>query len=186
MKIRFCEFCGNVLRDEPEYCDICGSRLTQEVDEALFNDPEFPWPFEPVLSVCLRIQGQDRNIRFSGTHSLYHLWSGLHEVYEDMALYFRTRHDEMELAAFPEGCVMEEFRLMEPGDLINCRHSRFSFYTFSEADPELGLEPGTMEMTYQGSFVIEDCPEKQWGNVLGWLLATRPAPRPDTGWSYDI
>lgn len=186
MKIRFCEFCGNVLRDEPSCCDICGCALVQEVDEDAFNDPDFPWPFEPVLELCLRIQGRGRRICFDGTHSVYHLWDGLHTAYENRVLYFRTRKDEMELAEFPEGRQLTGFRLLEPGDLINCAHTRFSVYWYAEADPELSEDTDALEVTYQGSFQIEDCPKKEWGNVLGWLLATTPAAKADDGWTYDI
>lgn len=186
MNIRFCEFCSNVLRDEPTHCDLCGARLIQEVSEEQFNDPGNPWPFVPVSALCLRIQGQPRTIRFSGTHSVYHLWTALHECYENMTLCYRFRKDELELASFPAGSQDPDFKPLDPGALLNCKYRKFSFYTYQEADPEVDEIPGEMEMTYHGSFEIEDCPPKSWGNVLGWLVATTPRPEPDNHWTYDI
>lgn len=186
MNIRFCEFCSSVHRDESTHCPACGSRLIQEVTEEQFNDPTNPWPFTPVDTLCLRIQGQPRLICFSGTHSLYHLWSRLHEKYDATCLCFRARKNEMELVGFPDGTCPADYRHLEPGDLINCAHWKFSFYTYEEADPEVTPDDEEMEMLYQGSFEIADCPKKEWGNVLGWLVATAPCPRPDDAWTYDI
>lgn len=186
MNIRFCEFCSNVLRDESTHCPVCGARLTQEVTEEQFNDPANPWPFMPVSELCLRIQGLPRIIRFSGTHSVYHLWSLLHQEYDAMHLCCRVRKEEMELTGFHDDRCPEGFRVLEPGMLINCKHRKFSFSTYQAVDPELALEPGEMELEYQGSFEIEDCPPKLWGNVLGWLVATAPRPVPENSWTYDI
>lgn len=183
MNIRFCEFCSNVLRDESTHCPVCGTRLIQAVSEEQFNDSANPWPFEPVSTLCLRIQGQPRLIRFSGTHSVYHLWSLLHSEYDKMRLYYRFRKEEMELFA---GKCLENCKPLDPGILINCKHRKFSFHAYQKVDPDIALEPDEMEMTYQGSFEIEECPPKSWGNVLGWLLATAPRPEPDNQWTYEI
>lgn len=186
MNIRFCEFCSTVHPDASTHCPECGARLIQEVAEAQFNDPANPWPFVPVDRLCLRIQGRERNICFSGTHSVYHLWSRLHSEYEAMNLYCRTRKDEMELMAFPDEETHDDYRLLEPGILLNCKVRKFSFYTFEKADPEVAPESGELEKTYHGSFEISDCPRKEWGNVLGWLVATAPCPRAEEQWTYDI
>ncbi|MBQ7229990.1 MAG: hypothetical protein IJX04_03740 [Oscillospiraceae bacterium] len=186
MSIRFCEFCSTVHPEELTHCPDCGARLIQEVEEAQFNDPANPWPFVPVDTLCLRIQGRPRTIRFSGTHSVYHLWSRLHSEYEAMRLCWRARKDEMELVGFPAGDCPEGHTLMDPGMLLGCKFRKFSFHTYEEADPEVAEEPGGMTMSYQGSFEIEDCPRKEWGNVLGWLMATAPRPAPDDQWTYDI
>ncbi|MBQ8237223.1 MAG: hypothetical protein IJZ39_03635 [Oscillospiraceae bacterium] len=186
MNIRFCEFCSSVNRDGATHCPECGARMIQEVTQEQFNDPANPWPFDPVDTLCLQIQGRPRLIVFSGTHSVYHLWSQLHAEYDAMRLFFRTRKDEMELAGFPEGQCPEGYRLLDPGVLLSCKYRKFSFYTYEEEDPEVAAEPGEMEMIYQGSFEINDCPRKEWGNVLGWLAATAPCPRPDDQWTYDI
>lgn len=185
MNIRFCEFCSTVLRDEPSHCTVCGARLVQEVSEEQFNDPGNPWPFVPVDALCLRIQGQPQTIRFSGTHSVYHLWSLLHEAYDRMELCFRPRKEEMELVWFPEGQRPGDYRVLDPGALLNCKYRKFSFYTYQEADPEVAQED-ELEQIYHGSFEVEDCPPKLWGNVLGWLAATGPRPAPENGWTYDI
>lgn len=186
MSIRFCEFCSSVLRDGETHCPECGARLIQEVTEEQFNDPANPWPFEPVETLCLRIQGQPRLLVFSGTHSVYHFWSRLHGAYDAMNLCFRPRKDELELVEFPAGQRPDDYRILEPGDLINCKFRKFSFYTFEEVEPEMAEEPGETETIYQGSVEINDCPRKEWGNVLGWLAATVPCPKPDDAWTYDI
>lgn len=186
MNIRFCEFCSSVNRDGATHCPECGARMIQEVTQEQFNDPTNPWPFDPVDSLCLRIQGQPRIICFSGTHSVYHLWSRLHEAFDSMRLYFRTRKDEMELVGCPGDQRPDGCQLLDPGVLLNCGYRKFSFHTYEEADPEVALEPGEVEMIYQGSFEITDCPRKEWGNVLGWLAATAPCPRPEEQWTYDI
>lgn len=186
MNVRFCEFCSTVHPDEATHCPECGTRLIQSATEEYFNDPANPWPFVPVDRFCLRIQGQPRTIRFSGTHSVYHLWSTLHTAFDRMRLCCRFRQDEMELVDFEPEQRPADFRVLEPGLLLNCRHRRFSVYTYGEADPEMAEVPGEMEMIYQGSFEIEDCPPGAWGNVLGWLVGTAPRPETDTNWTYDI
>lgn len=186
MYIRFCEFCSTISRDGSTHCPECGARLIQEVTEEQFNDPTNPWPFEPVDTLCLRIQGQPRPIQFWGTNSVYHFWSRLHEEYEAMGLYWQARKDEMELVGAARGTCPRGFSLLDPGDLINCGYRKFSFSTYEEADPEMAPESGETERIYQGSFEINDCPRRQWGNVLGWLVATAPIPRPDDQWTFDI
>ena len=186
MNIRFCEFCSSINRDDATHCPECGARMLQEVTLEQFNDPANPWPFAPVNTLSLRIQGQPRLLVFNGTNSVYHFWSRLHEAYESMNLYYQTRKDEMELLEYREGQCPRGFKSLEPGDLINCKYRKFSFYTYEEADPEVALEPGEMAMAYHGSIEVGDCPRKQWGNVLGWLAATAPCPRPDDDWTYDI
>ena len=184
--IRFCEFCGNVVREEMARCAICGCGLTQEVTEEQFNAPGSPWPFTPRETITLSIQGNPRTIRFSGTHSLYHLWLGLHRTYAAMALQYRDRNGEMELAQFPAGRAPAEFRPLEPGVILNCRHRNFSICTYHDPDPELGLEPGSLEIHYQGSFELTDCPDRDIPYVLGWLLATVPCPNHRGNWIYRI
>ena len=49
-----------------------------------------------------------------------------------------------------------------------------------------GLEPGDMVKTYQGTFDILDCPDKDIPFVLGWLLSNGPEDRCLEGWVYDI
>ena len=186
MNIRFCEFCSSVHRDGETHCPACGARLIQEVTVEQFNDPANPWPFVPMDTLCLRIQGQPRHIVFSGTHSVYHLWSRLHEAYDAMCLCFRTRKEEMELVGFPAGQRPEGYSILEPSVLLNCAHRKFSFSSYEEAHPEVALEPDEKALIYQGSFEINDCPRKQWGNVLGWLAATVPCPRPDDEWTYRV
>ena len=186
MNIRFCEFCGNVLREEAEHCPVCGAVPAQQVTEEQFNDPANPWPFLPLDTLVLRIQGQPRVMRFSGTTSIYHFWSLLHREYDAMRLCCRIRKDEMELEGFDAESRPADFVPLEPGLLLNCRHRKFSFHTCQEADPEIALEPGEMERTYQGTLEIDDCPPALWGNVLGWLAATAPHPAPGDGWTYDI
>ena len=187
MKIRFCEFCSNVVREDVEYCDICGGRLGQEVEEEQFNAPGSKWPFRPLEEITLRIQGQDRRIHFDGTHSVYHLWTELHRAYSDMNLWFRERNrEEMELASFPAGQVREGFRLMEPGYMLNCTHSRFSCFTCSEPDPELAVGSDHLEVSYQASFQLLSCTARDIPCVLGWLLATAPRSGYDHGWLFEI
>lgn len=186
MNIRFCEFCSNVLREESANCPVCGAQPVQQVTEEQFNDPANPWPFEPLDNLVLRIQGQPRVIRFSGTNSIYHFWTLLHREYDAMRLCCRIRKDEMELVGFSEEERPDDFKPLDPALILNCRHRKFSFYTYQESDPEIALEPGEMEMTYQGSFEVEDCPPKSWGNVLGWLVATAPRLSSGNDWTYDI
>ena len=186
MMIRFCEFCGNVVREEMERCDVCSCPLSQDVEEEQFNNSENPWPFTPVSGLSLRIQGQERHIRVEGTHSLYHLWRGMSRYYSERALWFRVRHEEMELVSFPEGRQLEDYRILEPGDILNCTITRFSCYGHTMPDPELGLEEDALIKTYQGTFDILDCPAKDIPFVLGWLLSNGPEPRFQEGWVYDI
>lgn len=184
MNIRFCEFCSNVLQDASTHCPICGTRLIGESAGEQSGDPENLRPFVSVDTFCLQIQGQPRYIRFSGTHSVYHLWSRLHSAYEAMRLYCRPRKDEMELLAFPAEDCPADFQLLEPGILLNCKYRKFSFHTYEETDPDVALEPGETEKVYYGNFEITDCPGKEWGHVLGWLVAT--APRPAEQWTYEM
>lgn len=184
MNIRFCGFCSSISQDGADRCPVCGAQLMQEVAEELFNDPANPWPFQPLEQLCLRIQGQPRMIRFSGTHSVYHLWSQMHSAFESMTLYCHPRQDELELMSFPAGHRPDGWDLLEPGRLLNCAHRKFSFHTYQESDPAVALKPGEMVMEYQGSFELDDCPRKAWGNVLGWLVGTAPRPAPD--WTYEI
>lgn len=186
MSIRFCEFCSSIQRGGAEYCPVCGARLTQETEEALFNDFDSPWPFAPVSELCLRIQGQPMTIRFSGTHSVYHLWAQLHSEYEAMSLYCRPRQAELELVGFPGNQPPEGYRLVDPGLFLNCPYRRFSFHTHQALDPEVAREPGEMETEYHGSFEIGAVHPKYLGNVLGWLAATAPRPAPENNWTYDI
>lgn len=183
MSIRFCEFCSTVHSDDTIYCPDCGTRLIQSATEKYFNDSDNPWPFQPVNRFCLRIQGQPRNICFSGTHSVFHLWSALYSAYEQMRLYYRVKQDELELVGFPPERDLAELKRLDPAMLLNCKYRRFSFHTYGQLAPEMADEPA---MIYQGSFEIEDCPPKAWGNVLGWLVATAPRPEPDNNWTYDI
>ena len=186
MMIQFCEFCSTVVKEETDRCPSCGCRMAQSVDEETFNNPENPWPFARVMDITLRIMGQPRHIHFDGTHSLYHLWRGMSGYYRDQALWYRIRHDEVELVSFPKGRQLEDFRILEPGDILNCTNTRFSCYGYDLPDPELGLEPGDMVKTYQGTFDILDCPDKDIPFVLGWLLSNGPEDRCLEGWVYDI
>ena len=186
MKIQFCEFCGNVMREEAEYCSVCGCYLAQNVEDVLFNNPNMPWPFIPVNEITLRIQGNPHCIRFDGTHSLFHMWRGMSRYYNERALWFRVRQDEVELASFPAGQELDGFRILEPGDILNCRQTRFSCYGYTVPDPELGLEDDQLIKTYQGTFDLVECPVKDVPFVLGWLLATGPKPRFLEGWVFDI
>ena len=185
MSVRFCEFCSSIHQNT-DHCPACGTRLTQEAAEELFNDFDSPWPFTPVTRLCLRIQGQPMTIRFSGTHSVFHLWSQLHREYEAMTLCCRPRQGELELVGFPPDQRPEDYRPVEPDLFLNCTHSRFSFHTHHELDPEVAREPGEMETEYHGSFEIDAAHPKYLGNVLGWLAATAPRPAPDHNWTYDI
>ena len=188
MKIRFCEFCSKVVQgSEEEYCAVCGCRLGQDVEEAEFNAPGSKWPFDPVEEITIRVQGQDRLIRFEGTHSVYHLWKELHRAYSDMNLWFRERaKDEMEFATFPADRVQKGFRLLEPGDILNCGYRRFSLHTYAEPDPELTLPGDALEITYQGTFDLVECPKREIPYLLGWMLATIPRPGLDQGWVFEI
>lgn len=186
MLIQFCEFCGNVMREETDYCNICGCHLAQSEDADTFNNPDSPWPFKPVMDITLRIQGQPHKVHFDGTHSIFHLWRGMHRYYTEGALWFRIHHDEMELASFPEGRAPSDFRILDPSDILNCTITHFSCYGNDVPDPELGLNPYTLVKTYQGSFDITDCPKKDLPLVLGWLLSNGPQPRFLQGWVYDI
>ena len=186
MLVYFCEFCGNVMQEEMEYCNICGCRVAQSEDAEKFNNPDCPWPFTPVMDITLRIQGRPHKLHFDGTHSLFHLWRGMYRYYSEGALWFRIHHDEMELASFPEGRAPKDFRILEPGDILNCTMTHFSCYGNDVPDPELGLDPNTLVKTYQGSIDLVDCPRKDIPLVLGWLLASGPAPRFLEGWVYDI
>ena len=186
MMIRFCEFCGNVVREERDCCEVCNCPLTQDVEEEQFNNSATPWPFKPADTLTLRIGGEARSIRVEGTHSLFHLWRGMSHYYREQSLWFRIHHDEVELASFPQGQHEEEFRILEPGDILNCTNTRFSCYGYDLPDPELGLEPGDMIKTYQGTFDILDCPAKDIPFVLGWLLVNGPEDRCLEGWVYDI
>ena len=186
MKIRFCEFCGKVMKDA-DVCDVCGCPLSQDVEEEEFNNSENPWPFTPVNDLVLMIQGTPRKIHVEGTHSLYHLWKEMNRVYSDLNMWFRLRGtDEMELATFPVGWVHPEFRLLEPGDILNCVHRRFSFYTYALPDPELGLPGNALDTTYQGTFDLVDCPDRDIPHLLGWFIATAPRPCHEEGWIYEI
>ena len=187
MKIRFCEFCSKVVQEDAEYCDICGCRLGQDVEEEIFNDAGNRWPFQPVNEITLRIQGQPRQICFDGTHSLFHFWTELYRAYSDRNLWFRERsREEMELVSFPEGHAREGFRLLDSSDILNCGHRRFSVFTCTRPDPELTVEPDAMEITYQASFHLPDCPDMDIPYVLGWLLATAPLPGYKSSWVYHI
>lgn len=186
MSIRFCEFCSTVHSDDTTHCPDCGTRLIQSATEEYFNDSDNPWPFQPVSQFCLRIQGQPRTILFSGTHSVFHLWTALHSAYEQMCLCYRAKQGELELMSFPPERRPAEFRILDPAMLLNCKYHRFSLHTYGDIAPEMTEEPGENTMIYQGTFEIENCPPKAWGNVLGWLVATAPRPAPDTNWTYDI
>lgn len=186
MNIRFCEFCSNVVQEALERCPVCGGLLSQEVSEEEFNDPANPWPFVYVDTLVLRIQGQPRVLRFDGTHSLYHFWSRLHREFDALRLCFRVRKEELELAGYDPENRPADFVPLDPGMLLNCRYRKFSFYADETVYPEIALEPGEMEHTYQGTLEIDDCPPELWGNVLGWLAGTAPHLAPGGDWTYDI
>ena len=184
--IQFCEFCSTVIREDTNYCNVCGCHLAQSVDEETFNNPEHPWPFTPVKDITLRIQGQPRHIHFDGTHSLFHLWRGMSRYYNEQALWFRVHYDEVELVSFPAGQQLDGYRILEPGDILNCTNTRFSCYGHTVPDAELGLDSDALIKTYQGTFDILDCPAKEIPLVLGWLLSNGPEDRFLDGWVYDI
>lgn len=186
MSIRFCEFCSTVHPDAATHCPDCGAQLIQQVSEEYFNDPANPWPFEPVNRLCLLIQGKPRYVRFSGTHSVFHLWSVLHSAYDRMELCCHGKKEELELASFPKGRRPGDYEVLDPGRILNNVHRKFSLYTYQEADPEVSGEDGGLEMTYHGSFEIEDCPRKFWRDILGWLVATTPYPQVHNEWTYEI
>ena len=186
MSIRFCEFCSSVHHADTEKCPHCGARLIQSVAEVAFNDSNNPWPFLPVNEFRLRIQGQPRKIIFSGTHSVYHLWTALHNAYRRMELCWRVKQGELELVAYPPAHRPKDFTLLDPGTLLNCQYRQFTFHTYEPVDPAIAAEPGQMQLSFQGNFDIEDCPPSQWGIVLGWLVATAPRPAAAHNWTYDI
>ena len=186
MKIRFCEFCSNVVKGET-YCDICGCQLSQDVEEETFNNSKNPWPFTPVKDLTLMIQGEPRKIHFEGTHSLYHLLKEMNRGYSNLNMWYRLRgKDEMELATFHVGHALRNFRPLGPDEILNCTYRRFSFYVYAEPDPELGLPGDMMETTYQGTVDLVDCPDRDIPYMLGWILATAPKPRHADGWVYKI
>ena len=184
MSIRFCEFCSTVHPDETTHCPICGARLVQTTSEEDFNNPSKPWPFVPITSMCLVIQGKPRQIIFSGTHSVYHLWAEMHRAYEAGTLYFREKGEELELISFPENIHPEDCRLLEPVSIMASNHSRFSLHTYVVCDPELEVYNHKLEKSYQGSFEIQDCPDRFRKDILGWLAATEPRPELDNQWTY--
>lgn len=186
MSIRFCEFCSTVHPDEATHCPDCGARLDQSASEDYFNDRSNPWPFVPIDTICLHLQGKPLHIRFSGTHSVFHLWSTLHSAYEQMTLCCHAKGEELELASYPAGRRPAEYKTVDPVMLMGSRHRKFSLYTYQEADPEVATTPGELEMTYHGSFEIEDCPPKYWRDILGWLVATEPRPEIENSWTYEM
>lgn len=186
MSIRFCEFCSTVHPEVTTHCPDCGALLVQTVSEEAFNDPNTPWPFTPIDGLCLEIQGKPRYVSFSGTHSIFHLWTELHNAYEEGCLYCRTKRNEIELARYPEGKCPPDFQLLDPVKIMEIQESKYSLYTHHPGDLDLpGLEDG-LEKTYQGSFEIIDCPQRYWKDILGWLAATKPYPAPNPNWTYPI
>ena len=181
MSIRFCEFCSTVHPHETTHCPDCGTPLVQAVSEELFNDPNNPWPFTPISGIQLVIQGKPRCVNFSGTHSVYHLWSQLHKAYENGTLCFSDRGTEMELACHS---VEQPVRgaALDPVAIMGCHHSRFSLYNHRDNDPDMA--GGDLKWSYQGSFEIVDCPPRFWKDILGWLVATPPHPALDNQWTY--
>ena len=186
MSVRFCEFCSSVHPKDATHCPLCGSPLLQSAPADDFNDGSNPWPFMPVSEFCLRIQGQPRKIIFNGTHSVYHLWTALHDAFQRRELCWQVKHGEMELVAYPTGLRPGDFHPVDPGMLLNCGYRQFTFHTYEEVDPAIATEPGQRALSFQGNFDIEDCPPSQWGNVLGWLVGTAPRPAADQHWTYDI
>ena len=184
MNIHFCEFCSTVHPDEATHCPDCGTRLVQTTSEEQFNDPNNPWPFTPISNIQLVIQGKPRQINFSGTHSVYHLWSEMHGAYEAGVLYFRDKGEEMELISCPEGTHPEDCRLLEPVTIMAMNHSCFSLHTYVADDPEMEKVANPLEKSYQGSFEIQDCPDRFRKDILGWLVATEPRPELDNQWTY--
>ena len=184
--IRFCEFCSTVHPDEITHCPDCGTRLDQTVSEEYFNDPSNPWPFVRVGHLQLLIQGKPRHVRFSGTHSVYHLWRDLHDAYENGTLYFREKGEEIEMYSEPEGPCPEGYQILDPVAILSSHHCRFSFHAYQDVDSELEVEEGELTPTYQGSFEILDCPQRYWRDILGWLVATKPYPEMDNHWVYFV
>ena len=186
MHIRFCEFCSTVHPDETTHCPDCGAQLVQTVSEEAFNDPSTPWPFVPIDRLSLELQGKPRPVSFSGTHSVFHLWTELHNAYKEKALYCRKGWNEMELARYPEGKCPPDFKLLDPVQIMASQDTKYSLYTYQPGDPDLpGLEDG-LEKTYQGSFEIVDCPQRYWPDILGWLAATEPHVAPNPHWTYPV
>ena len=186
MRIRFCEFCSTIHPDETTHCPDCGTRLAQTVREEDFNNPNNPWPFIPVSCIQLEIQGKPREIQFNGTHSVYHLWSELHNAYRSATLYFRENRDEIELARYPEGHCPDGFQRLDPVSIMASRHAKYSFYTYELGDPELSETQDALEMTYQGSFEIVNCPQRYWKDILGWMVATAPHNALEQNWHYWV
>ena len=186
MSIRFCEFCSTVHPDGATHCPDCGARLDQCASEDYFNDRSNPWPFVPINSICLQLQGKPLHIRFSGTHSVYHLWTELYRAYGQQSLCCHAKGGELELATFPGGRRPPEYRLVDPVMLLGSRYRKYSFYTYQESDPDVAADPNELEMTYHGSFEIEDCPAKYWRDVLGWLVATAPRAEIENNWTYEM
>ena len=188
MDIRFCEFCSTVHPDDATHCPNCGTRLVQSVSEEYFNDPENPWPFVPISQIHVALQGTPRLICFSGTHSVFHLLTELHEAYSRSALYCRVKGEELELVHDPKGCPSEEYRLLDPVVIMGCQHNRFSVYSTQEEDPDVSatVAEDALERTYHGSFTFEDCPVKFRRDLLGWMVAAEPRPALEAQWSYVI
>ena len=186
MSIRFCEFCSTVHPDETTHCPDCGTRLVQTASEESFNDPDNPWPFEPVSSLYLQIQGKPRHLCFSGTHSVFHLWSVLHSEYSRRNLYCRVKADEMELVSYPEDQYPGGYELLGPAQILGNKHCKFSLYTYQESDPEVDFESDGLEMIYHGSLEIMDCPQRYWKDILGWLVATAPYTALENNWTYVL
>ena len=186
MRIRFCEFCSTVHPDEATHCPDCGTQLVQTVDEDAFNDSNNPWPFVPIANLYLTIQGKSRRVQFSGTHSVFHLWSELHTAYEEMALYCREKRDEVELIYVPHGKHPTDFQLVDPVKIMESKTSKYSLYTYQPADPDVPGTEDVLEQTYQGSFEILDCPQRYWKDILGWLAATEPRPALEDNWTYFV
>ena len=186
MSIRFCEFCSTVHPDETTNCPDCGTRLVQTASEEYFNDPSNPWPFVPVAHLQLMIQGKPRHVRFSGTHSVYHLWKVLHSYYEHGMLYFREKGEELELYCYPECPRPEGYQLLDPVAIMASHHCRFSIFAPQQMDPDMEAVTELPEMTYQGSFELVDCPQRYWRDILGWMVATKPYPELDRNWVYVV
>ena len=184
MSIRFCEFCSTVHHDETTHCPECGTRLVQTVSEEYFNDPANPWPFVPIDHLHLEIQGKARHVRFSGTHSVFHLWAALHKAYTENRLYCRYKSDELELMCYPAGFKPKSLPLLDPVLIMASKHRAFSLYSYQACDPDLLDMGNVLEMTYHGSFEIVDCPPRFWKDILGWLVATPPHPALDNQWTY--
>ena len=186
MNVHFCEFCSTVHPDETTHCPFCGTGLVQQVSEEYFNDPGNPWPFVPISYLHLLIQGKPRALRFSGTHSVFHLWTELHQAYAENRLYCRDKGEEMELCSYPAGQEPEGMELLDPVRIMANTQQKFSLYSYAEADPDVDEESGDLEMTYEGSFEMVDCPQRYWKDLLGWLVATTPYPELDNQWTYFV